>query len=316
VKRKLIVAVAALAMLVVPVAAQAEPVQQFSFQVKNIKPGGLFTLLFNSRAFDTTGAPPPNPVESYLRLPAGATLRKQFLNKRFYCNGEMLRHSIDSRPQLSYRPFTKLVADLSPVIKELGKEKSKRAQAELKNVKTCQRVRIGGGTAKFDPRTLNLPALSHLIPANFSVFFAKPSVPGAVGGFTVLGAAVESDPVVKRTPIVAAVHAVLPANFVNDPTPDGLYGYKLLLPPNQVNGLDVRLAELHVVTNGLSLKKGECLKQGKHGRCAKRQKKTLFWFTQPKCPPSGDLSFLAFYDYDPPTADVTSTFQLTCPKFM
>lgn len=314
-KRKLIVVAAALAVLVVPVVvAYATPVQQFSFQLKNLKPDGRFTLLFLSRTFDTTGNPPPNPVESSIRLPAGATLRKQFLNPRYYCDGTLLRDSIDTRRTLSYRPFTKLVANLKPVIKELAKDKSARGRKQLKNARACDRARIGGGTARIDARQ-TFPTLTDLIPAKFSIFFAKPSAPGAVAGFTVLGAAVESDPVVKRTPIVAAVHAVLPANFINDPSPDGLYGYKLILPPNNVNSFEVSIAELHVTTTGLTLLKGQCLKQGKHGHCAKRQQKTLFWFTQPTCPASGKISFEAFYDYAPPTVDVTKTIQLDCPKF-
>jgi hypothetical protein len=314
VKRKLIVAATALAMLVIPVVVHAEPVQQFHFQVTGIKPDGRFTLLFLARTFDTTGNPPPNLVDSFIRLPLGATLRPQFLNKRYWCNGTMLRDSIDTRRTLSYRPFTKLVANLAPVIKELSKDKSKRGRTQLKNAQTCDRARIGGGTAEIDARQ-NFPDLKDLIPAKFSIFFAKPA-PGAVGGFTVLGAAVESDPVVKREPIVAAVHAVLPANFYNDPTPDGLYGYKLVLPPNNINTITVSIAVLHVRTTGLTLLKGTCLKQGRHGRCAKREKKTLFWFTVPKCPASGNLSFEAFYDYDPPTADQTKTFSLACPKFL
>jgi len=314
VKTRLIIAAAGLAVLVMSVVALATPVEQFKFEVKNIKPDGRFTLFFTARTFDTTGAPPPNPVQSFIRLPAGATLRPQFLNKRFWCNGPMLRDSIDTRRTLSYRPFTKLVANLAPVIKELSKDKSKRGRTQLKNAQTCNRARIGGGTAQIDARE-NFPELKDLIPADFSIFFAKPAH-GAVGGFTVLGAARETSPEVKQNPIIAGVHAVLPANFYNDPTPDGLYGYKLVLPPNTVNTITVSIAVLQVKTTGLTLLKGECLKQGRHGRCAKRQKKTLFWFTTPKCPASGRLSFQAFYDYNPPTADQTKLFELACPKFL
>jgi hypothetical protein len=107
----------------------------------------------------------------------------------------------------------------------------------------------------------------------------------------------------------------LTASFLNDPTPDGLYGYKLFLPVGPVNGFHVSIAELAVKTTGLSILKGTCLKENRRGRCVKRQKKTLFWFTQPKCPPSGQLSFEAFYGYDPPQPDVTQTITLPCPNF-
>src|SRR5829696_10374605 len=89
----LLLALAGLA-LAAPAAAVAEPVQQFSFQVKDLKPGGRFTLIFTARSFDTTGAVPPSPTENYLRLPAGATLRREFLTKRWFCDGPALRDAI------------------------------------------------------------------------------------------------------------------------------------------------------------------------------------------------------------------------------
>ncbi len=63
IRKVLPLAVASL-LLLLPAAALAEPVQQFSFQVRDIKPGGRFTLIFNARTFDTTGNPPPSPIEN------------------------------------------------------------------------------------------------------------------------------------------------------------------------------------------------------------------------------------------------------------
>ncbi len=315
-KRMLVVAVLALSLLGAAV-AHAEPVNQFSFQITNLKPDGRFTLVFLARTYDTTGAPPPELLSNYLRVPAGATLRPEFLNKRFYCDGRRLRDSIDLDLAGSGTPFADRVANLPKFIKRLRKETTKRAKKDLANALTCLRAKIGTGTAQIDARD-TIPALDQLVPSKFTLFFSKPTVPGAVAGFTVVGAAdVASDaPIVKKYPIVGAVHVALTANFFNEPTPDGLYGYKLVLPDSNVNGLKVSIAELKVINTGLTLKKGECLKTGKDGRCVKKQKKTLFWFKTPACPASGKLSFESFFEYAPPQAPITQTIELPCPKFL
>jgi hypothetical protein len=315
VKKLLVVAVAVLALLGTASASLAEPIQQFSFQLTKLLPDGRFTLIFQARTFDTTGAVPPDLLSNYLRLPAGATLRPEFLNKRFFCNGPALRDTLDRHLEDSGQPFTKRVANLKGFIKELQKSKSKRDKHDLTNVQTCEHARIGTGTAKIDARE-SIPVLDQLIPSSFALFFSKPTVKGAIAGFTVVGAADEGSPITKKYPIVAGVHVALTANFSNDPTPDGLYGYKLQLPSSNVNGFKVSIAELRVVNTGLTLLKGTCLKPGKGGRCAKTQKKTIFWFTQPTCPASGKISFLSFFEYAPPQPSITKTIELTCPKFL
>jgi hypothetical protein len=303
---------AALALLVGLAIAQAEPVQQVTFRLTNVKPDGRFTLLFTARTFDTTTAVPPPLTENYLRLPRGAVLRRQFLNKRYYCDGPALRAALEARP--NGQAFADRVANLKPFIRSLAKSKSRADRRALANAQTCDRARIGGGTAQVDARNF-LASLKDLIPSKFSIFFSRGTVHGAIAGFTVLGAADAHSPIVKPIPIVAAVHVVLNANFFNDPSPDGLYGYKLELPVGPINGINVSIAELHVRTTGLTLLKGTCLATNRKGRCTKRQHKTLFWFTIPKCPPSGQFSFLSFDGYAPPTPSITTTKSLACPKF-
>jgi hypothetical protein len=290
--------------------AQAEPIQQFAFRLVNIKSDGRFTLLFTSRTFDTTGAVPPPLTEDYIRIPAGATLRKEFRNKRYYCNGEQLRLDLDNRA--TGKDFSSRVANLEPFIKSLSKSKAKADKRALANAQTCDRARIGGGTAMVDARNL-VAVLDQLIPSHFSIFTAKPAH-GAVGGFVVLGAADQSSPLVRKYAIVGDVHVALHANFYNEPT--GPYGYKLELPVGAINGVNVSIAELHVTTFGLTLKKGTCLTTNAKGRCTKKQKKTVFWFTTPKCPASGQFSFLSFFGYPAPTASITKTTTVPCPKFL
>jgi hypothetical protein len=319
IERKVILLVLALAGLALsaPAVVQAVPVSQFSFQVTNIKPGGRFTLLFHSQTFDTTGGVPPSPTSNFLRIPKGATLRREFLNRRFFCNGPKLRTDIDTL-DFSGVPFTQRIQNLKPFIRYLKRHsRTARARRALANAQICDRVRIGGGTARVDARGVS-PKLDRLIDVTFATFFSRPTTPGAVAGFAVLGAANEDQEIVKRRTfeVLTGVHAALSANFVNDPTPDGLYGYRLDLPRGEVNGLRVSLAEINATTNGLTLKKGECLKRNARGSCIKRQRRTLFWFTIPPCPPSGLFSFQQVFTYADPALNGTKTVQLACPRFI
>jgi hypothetical protein len=90
-----------------------------------------------------------------------------------------------------------------------------------------------------------------------------------------------------------------------------------VLPVGPINGINVSFAEVHATTEGLSLTKKtrKCVKR-KGGKCKKKKfkKRSLFWFTQPTCPPSGQLAFQAFYAYAhlPPQ---TKNIQIPCPKF-
>src|SRR6188472_141187 len=79
-----------LAALVAVASASADPVQEFSFEVKDVKSGGRFTVAYTSRNYDTTGGVPTSPNEFHLRLPAGAKLRKEFLKKSVFCNTKKL----------------------------------------------------------------------------------------------------------------------------------------------------------------------------------------------------------------------------------
>jgi hypothetical protein len=312
----LVVVGAALALLASAGIAPAEPVQQFSFQLKNTTADGRFTLIFLARTFDTTGAVPPDLLSNYMRLPAGAKLRPEFLNKRWFCDGRALRDAIDRDLEGSGTPFADRVANLPSFIRKLSRRTSTRDRRDLANAKTCLRARIGTGTAQIDARA-TIPALDQLVPSKFTLFLSRPTVKGAIAGFTVVGAAdLNSDaPIVKKYPIVGAVHVALTANFFSEPSADGLYGYKLVLPESSVNGLKVSIAELRIVSTGLTLKKGTCLKRGRGGRCVKRQRRTLFYFTRPTCPPSGQISFLSFFEYADPQPDITKTLSLACPRF-
>ena len=167
-------------------AACAQPAQQAGLQLTAKRPGGPITLRISYRFYDTTGAVPPPITTFYARLPAGLTLRHEFLNARYFCNGPALRDALDA--DLTGIPFAERVADLKPFIRSLAHSRSKKDLAALANARVCDRARVGGGTAQIDARTL-APVLSGLIPARFSAFLSRGTVPGAIAGITILGAA-------------------------------------------------------------------------------------------------------------------------------
>jgi hypothetical protein len=308
--KRILIAAAVLAVLVPISLAQAEPVQEFSFQLKDVRPDGRFTVVFNSRTYDTSGGIPPVLKQNYLRLPAGSQFNKAFLNKKFYCNGQKLLDSLRLNPDPKVK-FYKRVENLQALVKRLKGDPSERKN--VKNIQTCIRAKIGQGTVQVDAR----PFVNELIPAKIYLYFGKATQKGAVASFWILGVPDENSSVVNSIPVVRDTRVALASNFYNEPTA-GKYGYKLVLPTGAIQGINISVAEVDVTTKGLTLtkKKTTCLKR-KKGRCVKKKvKKTnVFWFTKPTCPPSGQLSFLAFYGYDPPQPNITKTIELPCPKF-
>jgi hypothetical protein len=296
--------------LLVPAAALAYPVQEFSAGAKDIKPDGRFTAFYSSRTYDTSGGVPPVLRESYLRLPLGAVFRKAFLKKRYYCDAGKLLKDLQAAPEPNVQ-FTRRVNKLAATIKRIRARLDRKA---LQNAERCSRSQIGQGTAQVDAR----PLYDELLPAFFYFFLGKGTQPDAVASFQFIGMLDENSAVVKRLPItVQQTRVPLVVNIFNEPTEDK-YGYKLVLPTGQIAGLNISLAEVKAEAPGITLKKKKaiCIER-KHGRCVRRKvkKTTVFWFTAPKCPPSGKLSFLAFYGYDDPIPDITKTLEIPCPKF-
>jgi hypothetical protein len=148
------------------------------------------------------------------------------------------------------------------------------------------------------------------------MFWTKPA-PGAVAAFAIVGIPDERVPVVQENPTVRETVPVINANFYSEKTPDGLFDYKLVLPTGPVNGIRVSVAEVKVTTTGLTYTKKtkRCVKKrGK--KCVKRKTRTkrTFWFTEPPCPPSGKLTFEAFYGYDT-APDELRRSEIPCPDF-
>jgi hypothetical protein len=292
-------------------AALAEPAQQFGLQL-SAKPDGQVAFGLRLRTYDTTGAVPPAPTSYFIRFPRGAGLRREFLNAHYQCDGPALRRALDLRP--SSTPFPDRIANLKPFIRSLARSSSTADRVALANARVCERARLGSGTGLIDARDA-VRVIHDPIPVRFSEFLSRGTAPGAIAGVIVLGAADERSAVVKRFPVVAGVHAAIPMDIVDDPTPDGLYGLKLMLPTGPISGFDVRIAEAETTVRSLELRKGTCLRQGRNGRCVRRQSSDVHSFVLPACPSDGELSAQMFTGYAPPTPSITTTIPVPCPVY-
>lgn len=297
-----------LAALALTPAAQAEPVQQFSIGLTDIKPAGRFTVVFRANSFDTTGAPPPLVTENTVRMAKGLTIRKEFRSKDYWCNAEKVALALIA-PDPGKR-YTERLANLAATLK---RTRTKLRPGLDPFVKTCIRSQIGRGTVLADAR----PAFADPAPANIFLYLAKPKAKGAIAAIGVLVVLAEDSPFYKNNPFLQSLRLVFTVNIFEDPTPDGRFGYRLQLPGGGTGGVRVSLAELEVKTPGVGqdLKTVTCLQKRKR-RCVKRKvtSKQLFWLTQPACPATGQLPFEAFYKYETGLTTTLGT-QLPCPRF-
>ncbi|HEV7772906.1 MAG TPA: hypothetical protein VGO48_06450 [Conexibacter sp.] len=308
----MLVVIAAMAILGLCGLARAEPAQQFLFQVKNPRPGDLGVRV-HVRRFDTTGVVPATPTELSMRMPRGVGLDRAFLTPRYLCDGPALRDALDARP--SGMPFTQRLAHLDAFARELARSHTKHDRAQLANVRACARGRLGGGTGLIDARDA-IAVLTDPIPFGISMFLSRGTIPGAVAALVIIGSADERAPIVRRYPVVAGVHAVEVENFVSDPTPDGLYGLKLLIHIGPINGFQVSIAEVNATARSLQLRRGTCLTGAHGGRCVRRQRADASLFVIPRCPASGHFSAQLFSAYPPPMPSQTTTLEVPCPRYL
>lgn len=297
-----------LAALALSPAAQADPVQQFSIGLTDIKPAGRFTVVFRANSFDTTGAPPPLVIENSVRLAAGLTIRKEFLNKDYWCNVEKVRDAL-----LAPDPGKRYTARLTNLAATLKRTRKRIRPGLEPGVKTCIRAQVGRGTVLADAR----PSFADPAPANLFLYLAKPTAKGAKAALGVLVVLAEDSDFYKNNPFLQSLRLVFTVNIFDDPTPDGRFGYRLQLPGGGAGGVRVSLAELEVKTPGVSQeRKTVTCRQKRKRRCVKRNvsSKKLFWLTQPACPATGRLPFEAFYKYETGLTTTLGT-ALPCPRF-
>jgi hypothetical protein len=210
------------------------------------------------------------------------SLRRAFLTKRFLCDAAKLR--------------------------------------QTKNPPTCKHARLGTGRALVQIFGANNADLfGEPIPATLYFFLAKPMTRGAVASMLNLGIPDPSAPVVKKYPVIQANKPVLKIDLFNDPTPDGVFGYRFELPVS-ILGLKFSALKVDSTFPGLTFRKRVrgCVRPRAAGtaRCRKRTSrvKKIFWAGPPKCPASRMLTFLASYQYVA-LPQSTVTHQVPCLQF-
>jgi hypothetical protein len=106
-----------------------------------------------------------------------------------------------------------------------------------------------------------------------------------------------SAPIVRNTSLLADQQPGLTVNLFNEPTPDGLYGYRLGVLPKGFGRLPFSVAEVRVESKGIV-----------------DGKTRDFWATLPKCRASGVLPFKADYRYAN-GLHTTNLIKVPCPRY-
>ncbi len=283
---------AALLALLPVSAAVADPVQQFSVQLKNPTPDGRYSVVYTSNAFDTSGGPPPALADASLRLAKGMSIKPAFLKPDRLCDtakfsGFLYQH----RPAgVSYaQRVDAFPAGRASVERHLPK-------AARAIVETCADAFLGRGTATVDAR----PLYPDLIPARFSIFLTKPTAKGAIAGIGIISHYDRSSPIALDQPRYTRLQPIFTLNIFNDPTPDGRYGYRVKLLTERSSGLRFSVAELRVESSGIVSKRRGGISD--------------FWAKPPTCPASRQVAFRADFEYV--TGLKSSTIiHVPCPRF-
>jgi hypothetical protein len=290
--------VAALALSAGP--ALADPVQEFNVQLKDIRPDGRYVVVFTANAYDTTGEPPPLVTDNQFRVAGGIRIRPEFRTKDYQCDVDAVREALVTPD--GNRNYTQRLRDLAGTLK---RTRSKLRPAIVPKVETCARAQIGAGHVMADVR----PIFKELVPANFFVYLAKAKNKGAEVAFSVLVVLDENGWLYKQSATLRTFRLALTFPAYWEPSADGRFGYRFVLPGGGAGGVRASVAELTVTLPGLTQKK--CVKKRK-GKCTSSKK--LFWITQPTCPASGQVRFESDYVYET-GFKTTKAIELPCPRF-
>ena len=292
--RRVLGGAATLAVLALGVpAALAEPVQQFSIQLKDLTADGRYSVVYTSNAFDTTGEAPPALDEASLRLAKGMTIRPEFRKPSRLCDTAKLAGYLFQNPAKG--------DDLRADARRLPRRRRRASRRgstrpSARPSRRAARRSSGAGTAIVDGR----PRYPAPIPAKFSLFLTKPTAKGAVAGIGILSHYDKTSPIAVNELRYTVLQPIFTLNVFNDPTPDGLYGYRLKLLTERTSGFRFSVAELRVESKGLV---------GPGSKGAK-----TFWATPPTCPASGQVPFKAEFKYVGGTAN-SIAIKVPCPRF-
>lgn len=296
-------------MLFAAAAAPAEPVQEFGFTIRDVKPDGRYGVVFSSNSYDTTGAQPPALTTNYVRFAAGISFHPAFLKRSVLCRAELLRDTLREFPETGVA-YGDQLKNLPATLRRL---RSRLSPAQARNVRTCIAARSGTGRVIADVR----PYVPDPVPADLHLYLSTPTEPGAFASFGVLAVLDRSAPVIRDNPVLGNQRFLFAANLFDDPTPDGLYGVRLLLPPGRIGSLRFSVAELRVDNPGITrIERTRTCVARRSGRCTRTKvtSRRIWWATPPTCPPSGRLQFEATYIYE--TGLTTKKLLLVpCPRF-
>ncbi len=267
--------------------AVAAPVQEFGVQIKNVKANGRFSVVFTSNSYDTTGAPPPGLTEASVRFAKGIAIKPEFLKRDRLCQTGKLRLILLAY-QTKTLKYQAMLGNLATTQKRIGR---KLRPASLKILDTCRKAFVGRGTFTLDAR----PNFPDVIPGFMYVFLSPPSAKGAIGGFGIMSLYDQKAPIVRNTALLTDQQPGATVNLFNQPSADGLYGYRMRLLPLNFGRLPFSVAEVHVESRGITA-------GGK------------FWAKLPRCPTSGKLQFKADYSYRTGLR-TTNVIKVPCPRF-
>jgi hypothetical protein len=187
---------------------------------------------------------------------------------------------------------------------------------ETKSPSVCRRARIGTGRALIDIR----PLLAEPFPVNLQIFLAKATAKGAVASYAVFGVPDQRAPLVRNSPGIRNARPLVIGTIFDDPTPDGLYGYRMEDPFTQI-GIKFGVAEAELTLPGLTITKRvrTCARpQGRRSgsRCRKTKTKVkrIFWVTAPDCPASRRLSWKANLRLEGGIS-LSTVRETPCPRF-
>ncbi len=305
--KRILVSALLLALFSSAAVAQAAPVQEFNVQLKDVKPDGRYTIVFTANSFDTSGEPPPLLTSNTVRFAAGVNIRKEFMTSAYKCDVGLLRDLLIGASESGY--FFKRLDNLPATYKRI---KARLTPESRKVIETCIRSQIGSGSVVVDARTVGLP---DPLPAKLYLYLSKPQAKGAFASFGIFAVLDEANPAIQALGSLSTLKLVFSTDLFNEPSADGLYGVKMVLPTG--SGLRISVAELKVTTPGVTKTtvKKTCVTKRK-GRCVKSTSKVsrLFWLTQPTCPASGQVTFRSDYGYETGLA-TERTIQVPCPRF-
>lgn len=276
--------------------AAADPVQQFDVQLKNVTPQGRFGVVFTSNSFDTTGGPLPAMTESSVRIAKGIRIKPRFLRTERLCQtGKLRLILLDNQPRgVTYE---QMLGDLTKIRNRIARKLKPKS---LAIVDACRRSYVGKGTFIVDAR----PSFPEVLPGTLYVFLSPATAKGAIGGFGVMTYYDRRAPIIRDTALLRDQQPVFTVNLYDDPTPDGLYGYRLQLLPDNFGRLPFSVAELRVESRGIVE-----TTRTRGGRTT-----SDFWASLPRCPTSGSLPFRAEYRYRT-GLQTSTTVQVPCPRY-